>query len=258
MVIPDANQPPAGAEGTSLQLHGVFYLNFLRQLQMHLSPQSYLEVGTNEGASLAHVTCDSVAVDPHFTISQDVLSNKRRALFFQMTSDTFFRDYDVRAFFPGGVDLAFLDGMHRIEYLLRDFMNVEAAAHPRSLILIHDCLPLNFRMAHRTFNAGPAEEGANANAWVGDVWKILPILKQYRPDLRVMLFDCPPTGLVAVSRLDPDSKVLDKNYHAILDTFGPTSIEEYGIARLWAECPLTDSNSLVANPDKMTVLLSVC
>lgn len=240
-----------------LQLHGVWYLDFLKLLDTHLAPQSYLEIGTHQGESLSRITCDAIAIDTEFSLKDNLLGKRRRTFLFQMTSDAFFREHDVRSFFPHGVDLAFLDGMHRIEYLLRDFINAEAAAHRRSIVLMHDCLPLNGRMARRSFVQGGAEEGDIAHAWTGDVWKILPILKQYRPDLRVLLLDCPPTGLVAVTRLDPESTVLDRNYHQILDAFTPMSIEAFGLTQLWTEFPLVDSRDLFVNPDDLTGVLSV-
>jgi hypothetical protein len=240
-----------------LQLHGVWYLDFLKLLDTHLAPQSYLEIGTHQGESLSRITCDAIAVDTEFALKDNLLGKRRHTFLFQMTSDAFFREHDVRSFFPHGVDLAFLDGMHRIEYLLRDFINAEAAAHRRSIVLMHDCLPLNGRMARRSFVQGGPEEGDIAHAWTGDVWKILPILKQYRPDLRVLLLDCPPTGLVAVTRLDPESAVLDRNYHQILDAFTPMSIEAFGLTQLWTEFPLVDSRDLFANPDDLTGVLSV-
>lgn len=250
----DADGPRADI---SLQLHGDYYLDFLQLLNQQLAPRSYLEIGTDEGNSLARMTCDAIAVDPLLAVSRNVFAGKRRVLFCQMSSDEFFHEHDVRAFFPRGVDLAFLDGMHRFEYLLRDFINIEAVVHPRSLVLMHDCLPLNGRMARRSFVRGPAEEGGNALAWTGDVWKMLPILKQYRPDLRIHVLDCPPTGLIAVSRLDPTSQVLDRHYHAILDDFAAVSIEAYGFERLWSQYPLVDTASIAADPASVTSLFSI-
>jgi hypothetical protein len=253
----DGSIPSGDGAAPALQLFGAPYLDFLQLLDTHLAPQSYLEVGTNQGESLSRISCDAIAVDTEFLLKENRLGRRNRSFLFRMTSDAFFRDHNVRSFFPHGIDLAFLDGMHRVEYLLRDFINTEAVAHSRSLILLHDCLPLNARMARRTFVPGGPEEGDNAHAWTGDVWKVLPVLKQYRPDLRIMLLDCPPTGLVAISHLDPESTVLDQNYHEILDTFAPMSIESFGLTQLWSEFPLVDSRSLYDNPDTLTSVLSV-
>lgn len=242
---------------TPRQLNGVVYVDFLAHLHHHLSPTSYLEVGTEVGESLRRSVCDAIAVDPQFDLAPGVMGGRRRLFLFQMPSDTFFREHDVRAYFPRGFDMAFLDGMHRVEYLLRDFINAEAVSHRRSLILLHDCLPTNDRMAQRVRVAGGPEEGDRANDWTGDVWKILPILKQYRPELRVHVFDCPPTGLVAVSGLDRESTVLRDNYDEILDSFGALSLKEFGIPALWSEFPLLESRQFHDNPDQLTLLLSV-
>ena len=64
----------------------------------------------------------------------------------------------MRDFFPKGPDIAFLDGMHRAEYLLRDFMNTERFSHERTLILLHDCLPVNARMADGVIAGYPVHD----------------------------------------------------------------------------------------------------
>jgi hypothetical protein len=216
-----------------------------------------LEIGTQQGESLARMHCDAIAVDATFAFKESPTLGRRRTFLFQMSADAFFRDYNVRSFFPLGVDVAFLDGMHRIEYLLRDFINAEKSSHRRSVVLLHDCLPLNARMARRSYTPGGAEEGEIAQAWTGDVWKMLPILQQYRPDLRILLLDCPPTGLVAVTRLDPTSTILERSYYDIVDAFAPLSIEAFGLQRLWSQFPLIDTRSLASSPENLTALLSV-
>ena len=89
--------------------------------------------------------------------NRDVIGTKQRAFFFQMTSDAFFADHDLALFFPRGVDLAFIDGMHRFEFLLRDFINTERRCHARSIVLLHDCLPRNCRMAERVARIDESE-----------------------------------------------------------------------------------------------------
>jgi hypothetical protein len=160
-----------------------------------------------------------------------------------MTSDEFFANNDPKAVFPLGVDLAFLDGLHRFEYLIRDFVGTERCCHARSIVLIHDCLPLNHRMAERTMRGDDTESPETRSAWTGDVWRILPIVKKYRPDLRVLLLDCPPTGLVAITNLDPTSDVLVKAYYRIVDEFSSDDLEEVGLDAVWSTYPLVDSRA---------------
>ncbi len=68
---------------------------------------------------------------------------------------------------------------------------------------------------------------AKTRAWTGDVWKIVPLLKEHRPDLKFQLFDVAPTGLVVVSNLDPENRALSDNYDAIIKTYDNISdVEE--------------------------------
>ena len=163
----------------TFRLFGVHYLEFLTALHTHLTPRSYLEVGTEKGVFLAVADCDAIAVDPRFALPAGATRNRRRTFFFQMPSDAFFATENAPALLGRPVDMAFLDGLHRFEFLLRDLIGAEAACHPRSLILLHDCVPLNPRMALRQFRSGDSSEVDTADWWTGDVWKLLPILQEY-------------------------------------------------------------------------------
>lgn len=236
---------------------GLYYTAFLEQLGRVLNPQCYFEIGTNTGQSLKAFSSDALCIDPTFQFGSDALQKRRRLFCFQMTSDEFFRSYTVRQFFPNGPDVAFLDGMHRFEYLLRDFINTERECHSRSLILMHDCLPTNERMAERSLRIDETESPETRDYWTGDVWRMLPILRKHRPDLRVLVLDCPPTGLVACTNLNPESRLLGENYHAIVDEFVQIGSPEYHLERLWQEFPPISSRGLLTAPYNLTALLSV-
>jgi hypothetical protein len=147
--------------------------------------------------------------------------------------------------------------MHRVEFLLRDLIGAEAACHPRSLILLHDCVPLNPRMALRKWLPGDPSEKETADFWTGDVWKLLPILKKYRPDLRIHVLDCPPTGLVAITRVDPASRILADSYYDIVDQHAGTILDDNGLRSFWDELELTDSQPLCEEPHRLTELFSL-
>ncbi|WP_068187816.1 glycosyltransferase 61 family protein [Mycobacterium sp. UM_CSW] len=241
----------------TFRLSGVFYVEFLKALHTHLTPRSYLEVGTATGASLAVAGCDTIAVDPRFDVNAGATGNRKRTFFFQMTSDDFFATENAPALLGRPVDMAFLDGMHRFEYLLRDFIGTEAACHPRSLILLHDCVPSNTRMALRQFQPGDSSEGDTAGWWTGDVWKLLPILREYRPDLRLHILDCPPTALVAITRLDPASSVLADRYYEVVDQHAGSVLDEDRLRSFWDKLELTASRPLCAEPDRLTELFTL-
>jgi hypothetical protein len=236
---------------------GINYIAFLTGLGQALNPQAYFEIGTNTGLSLKAFPCDALCVDPIFQVEHDIFQKRKRLFCFQMTSDEFFRQHTIRHFLPAGPDIAFLDGMHRFEYLLRDFINTERECHTRSVILLHDCLPINERMAERMPRIDEKEAVETRGCWTGDVWRMLLILRKYRPDLRLLILDCPPTGLVACTRLDPGSDVLSQNYHAIIDEFAQCELPQYGLDRLWEEFQPTSSIGLLGPPYNLTALLSV-
>lgn len=185
------------------------YQKFLRQLHAKNLFNWYLEIGSRTGRSLAPARGNAIAVDPFFRINTDVVGPKRSAFFFQMTSDEFFassflEQNDVHLSF------SFLDGMHLFEVLLRDFINAERNTAPGGAIAMHDCCPVTSEMTtrdHRTVKKG---------GWTGDVWKLVPILQQYRPDLTVEILGCKPTGLVLVSNISPSSTVLADHYEDIV------------------------------------------
>ena len=223
---------------------GVHYLDFLSMLDRQLAPRAYLEIGTNMGASVERFSCDAVCIDPKLLVERNVWAPRRRSFLFQMTADDFFRDENLRLYFPKGPDIAFLDGMHLFEYLLRDFINTERLCHAQSLILLHDCLPLNARMARRAYAAGDEAEGEYRWAWTGDVWKILYAFKLFRPDLQVSILDCPPTGLVAVRRLSPASTALSSEYEEVMAQVGHLELDEAKLDELWSLYPTIDTRAL--------------
>jgi hypothetical protein len=242
----------------TFSLPGVYYIELLDALHTHLTPRSYLEVGTATGTSLAVASCDAIAVDPGFAVGAGATGNRTRTFFFQMTSDDFFATQDAPTLLGRPVDMAFLDGMHRFEYLLRDFIGAEAACHRRSLILLHDCVPLNTRMALRQpMPADPSEGPDTAGSWTGDVWKLLPILREYRPDLRLHVLDCPPSGLVAITQVDPASRVLADRYYEIVDQHAACVLDENRLRSFWDKLELTDSRPLCEVPDRLTELFAL-
>jgi hypothetical protein len=164
-------------------------------------------------------------VDPQFIISDDVIGKKPALQVFQETSDAFFAKRDLEGLLGGPVDLAFLDGMHLFEYLLRDFFNTERYCRRNSVIVLHDCAPCDEFIATRSPQDPKRRNSKNPGWWAGDAWKMLPILKQFRPDITIYVLDSVPTGLVVVTNLDPDSRILTDNYYRILDEFRDLTLD---------------------------------
>lgn len=181
----------------------------LAELHVILKPDRYLEIGVQHGWSLDLASAAKVAVgiDPH-----PLVQVKGNQVIFSMTSDEYFAgvhdQMDV-----GPIDFAFIDGEHLWEFALRDFVNIEARSHSRSIVVFDDVFPLNQGMAARQICPGD---------WTGDVWKVAKVLQVHRKDLVTILVDTFPTGTMIVLNLDSTNtsltyqmKTLESIYHAV-------------------------------------------
>ena len=184
------------------------YLSFLRKVHRLLAPERYLEIGIRSGTSLALARCRAVGIDPSFAIKAEI--NCDVALFRTTTDEYFARDQPL---WPTGgkpFDLVFIDGLHLVEFALRDFIYAERYSSARSLIILDDVLPRTVDEAARV---------RHTTAWTGDVYRITAVLAKYRPELTVIPVATTPTGLLLVMGLDPHNTVLADNYDAILAEF---------------------------------------
>jgi hypothetical protein len=77
-----------------------------------------------------------------------------------------------------------------------------------------------------------ASASAHPHWWAGDVWKALLILKKFRSDLAVHVFDAFPTGLAVITGLDPSSTVLADRYTDIVASHRPLTLGKYGVEKL--------------------------
>jgi hypothetical protein len=182
-------------------LPGDDFLAHLSRFHELLRPAVYLEIGVDAGRTLclARPPTLAIGVDPAAPAG-GAFATPTRLL--ALESDVFFDSGRADTELGGqAIDLAFVDGLHHFEQALRDLAHVEQRARPDSVMLLHDCLPLDAATSSRARRTG---------FWSGDVWKILPVLAEHRPDLDVFVIPAYPTGLAVVTRLDPSSRVLDE------------------------------------------------
>lgn len=217
---------------------GMPYYRFLSRLHESTLLDWYLEIGCRAGLSFAPVAGKTIAVDPFFRAEINIINRKPQLHVFQATSDDFFASGFLER---NGIRIsaAFLDGMHLFEFLLRDFMNTEAQSNPDGVIMLHDCVPFSFEMTTRDLESLPR------GAWTGDVWKLIPILQTWRPDLKLEVLDCRPTGLVCVSNLNPESRVLRDSYDGIVAEYSALNIAAFGVERFFASFEYTSAKALV-------------
>jgi len=175
------------------------YLDALDVLHHRLAPSSYVEIGCRQGVSLARAQCPAIAIDPDFEVCHALHAPTR---IFKEASDAFFANRDLTSLIGGTFDLAFIDGMHKSEYALRDFFNLECHAGPNSMIVIDDVLPQDISWTTRE---------RETMAWTGDIYKIIPLLRRTRPDLKIEIFDIEMKGMALISNLSPLNTSLKDN-----------------------------------------------
>ncbi|WP_417469611.1 class I SAM-dependent methyltransferase [Maricaulis sp.] len=174
------------------------YIQALDLVHAGLKPTNYVEIGCRKGISLSRAVCPSVAIDPDFEISYPLEQPTR---IFKLPSDQFFAERDLRQMLGEPVSFAFIDGMHLAEYALRDFINLERFADANTVIAIDDVLPEQLEWATRE---------RETRAWTGDIYKVIPLLRAARPDLKIEVFDIEMKGLALISNLNPkDTSLVD-------------------------------------------------
>lgn len=199
---------------------------FLAEIHARYRPRNYLEIGVSEGDSLRLSRVPSIAVDPDFRIVRGLRCDLHLV---RDTSDAFFgrrdpirhlrsgrnplrnlrRGRPLLAHYLGGnvVDFAFIDGLHLFEFALRDFMNVERFSGPGSIIVFDDVYPRS---------ADEAARNRHTSDWTGDVYKIIDVLRQHRPDLLVLPMNTKPTGVLVVLGADARNTTLRTRYDAVV------------------------------------------
>ena len=193
-----------------LRMPGDGYLVWLERLHAAIVPETYLEIGIARGQSLSYARppTRAVGVDPEPTINVPL---KTETHIFCETSDVFFAERRlVQLLNDRPLALAFIDGLHVFQQSLKDFMHVETLCGPRSVVLIHDTVPLD-ELTQRP--------DRQRKFYTGDVWKTVLCLKHYRPDLDIFTIATPPAGLTVVTGLDPTSGVLANRYDEAVSQF---------------------------------------
>jgi hypothetical protein len=185
---------------------GPRYRDHLLALHKVLKPASYLEIGVFKGETLALAQpgTRAIGVDPQ-PLPESVRDYAASTSIQRMTSDAYFAARP-----PANVDLAFIDGLHLYEQVLKDFINVEKCSHPGSVVVLHDTLPVA---------AAATARHRWTRYWCGDVWRIRPCLQKYRPDLSMLSIPTHPSGLTLVVGLNPNSRVLADHFNEAATEF---------------------------------------
>jgi hypothetical protein len=144
----------------------------------HLTNKSnkYLEIGVESGYTYNNVHFDKnkktgVDPDPKYSDSSIV----------KCTSDDFFQQKSLQKY-----DVIFIDGMHHVENVLRDFNNSVNILNKNGSIFIDDIIPLNYNEQLKIPERHYYENGIlkYGEEWTGDIWKfIYYLLVHYKDQL---------------------------------------------------------------------------
>ena len=222
------------------RLPGPPYYQPLRWIHQILDPANYVEIGVHKGISLeqAQETTPTIGIDPAPDIGHNL---SPEVTLYEMTSDDFFAEYDVRELLGGPVELAFIDGLHLFEQVLRDFVNLERYSTAETVIILHDCLPLNEATAARE---------RTTDFYCGDVWKATLALRRCRPDLEMVIIPTAPTGLCLVRGLDSGNRSLPEGLPEIEAEYLHLGFDHYLAHR--EELPTAIENDRAAVRDWLT------
>lgn len=225
----------------SLQrLPGPAYYRVLRWIHKILEPANYLEIGVHKGISLEQAVegTPCIGVDPAPSVEHELSPT---VTMYELTSDDFFARHNPEELLGGAVELAFIDGLHLFEQVLRDFVNLERHASPDAVIILHDCLPLN---------AVTAARERTTDFYAGDVWKATLALHRRRPDLDMIIVPTAPTGLCLVSGLDRSNRELERELPEIEEEYRVLEFDYYEAHR--GDLPESIANDKEAVRDWLT------
>jgi predicted O-methyltransferase YrrM len=199
-------------------LPGPGYLTVLRWMHQILRPATYVEIGVRWGHSLhaASPATRCIGIDPQPRLKRRIRPNTR---IFPMTSDAFFESHNLAEVLETAqFSLAFIDGLHLFDQAYADFMHLERFAGPRSVIMLHDCLPLDRVTSERT---------RTTDFYSGDVWKLARCLKEQRPDLKMITVRTAPTGLCLVTNLNHQPEALQQRREEHLARYSALDFDDY-------------------------------
>ena len=162
-----------------------------------LGAQTYLEIGVQRGHLFLEVRAPrKIAVDPQFMISRThkvkYFFQRLRERYYEMTSDAFFAGPVDEALGGRPIDVAFIDGLHTHEQVMRDVRNCLRHLTPNGVILLHDCNPGS--AAEAVYALSPADAktrypGWSSGVWTGDVYRAIVELRAELSDRHVFVYD---------------------------------------------------------------------
>ncbi len=173
----------------------VDHVEFLAKMKRILRPNTYIEIGIASGTTLFSDPIPNfvIGIDPNPAFESKVgsrLNAVHNSMIMRSTSDNAFAQLSSqRLLGDRKCDMAFVDGLHHCEVVLRDIANCARLSREHALIFVHDIFPGNEIEASRQ---PPNQPGS----WMGDVYKVVPAIWQFLDWIpTVLVVDVPPSGM---------------------------------------------------------------
>jgi glycosyltransferase involved in cell wall biosynthesis len=160
---------------------------------------NYLEIGVEYGQTFFNVIASNyVGVDPDPKCSSPFIKIMTSDEFFALDNKSF--SLDNKSFSLDNkslntkckYDCIFIDGMHQVEYILKDINNCINILATNGNLFIDDILPLTHGEQLKIPNKHYYENGIlkYGEPWTGDVWKVFYyILKNHRGNIEFEYFN---------------------------------------------------------------------
>lgn len=188
-------------------MNNLSLLELLKYMFNRLQPKMFITIGDRA----SYVQCVpqpilGLGIDPWPLMSLKSLAPNQQV--YPVTSDYFFHSpYMIKELHP---DIVMITGFHRFEQVLRDIMFAEKLCNNKSVIMINNTAPLSPDDIDR------ADITASAHQ-TGDVFKVIPIFKKYRPEVKVSTLIDVDKGVTIFENLDESSHILQ---HALVEAVG--------------------------------------
>lgn len=230
-----ADYPGALSTLATVVMPGPTHRDVLAYVHQRLRPRSYLELGVEASATLklAQYSSAVVGVGPRLSLLQPD-RQLRSVKLFACTSNEFFERQSPQTALNGlPLELVFIASVHQFESALRDFCNTELWASQRTVVVMHDVLPLLPIVASRV---------RQTTFWSGDTWKVLWGLIEHRPDLTINIIPAPPSGLAIIRDLDPEQALSDSQVASMIEQYSRLEMPELEPGHFAPHLPLVENS----------------
>ena len=140
--------------------------------------------------------------------SMNLKSLPANQLVYPVSSDYFFHSpYMIQHIHP---DIVLISGFYKFEQVLRDVMFSEKLCKKESIIMFTNTVPLADGDVER-------DDLVASNHHTGDVFKIIPIFRKYRPSVKISTLTDVDKGITILENLDESDHTLQ---HEMLQAAG--------------------------------------